>query len=140
MSELYTNYKVNTISATDAGFADIDLASDAIICSIVTSDTYTFSAAHQDEVDITIYSGSLDQTLPTGNITTAAGVFDCTSDLTFADIDIDGSSTVDELIHWKDTTTPATSPLICYHEGFTPVTPNGGDITIAYNGSGIFAI
>ena len=43
---------------------------------------------------------------------------------------------------YKDTGTEATSLLICNFDTATglPVTPNGGDITIQWNASGIFAI
>jgi hypothetical protein len=139
-NELYTNYKVQCVSATDCVHGDVDLAADAIKVSLATTDTYTFDVADQDYADITIYLNTTDQTLTSGNITTTGGVVDYTLEITFDAVDIDGSSTVDELVHWYDTTTPATSPLICQHFGFTPVNPNGGNIVIAYHDSGIYAI
>ena len=38
---------------------------------------------------------------------------------------------------YKDTGNAATSPLIAYIDLTTPVTPNGGDINITWNASGI---
>jgi len=47
------------------------------------------------------------------------------------------------LVIWRDTGTPATSPLIGWIDTFAsgmPVTPNGGDITVQWNASGIFKL
>jgi hypothetical protein len=44
---------------------------------------------------------------------------------------------------YVDTGTAATSPLVAYIDtGVTglPVTPNGGNITVTWNASGIFAL
>ena len=53
------------------------------------------------------------------------------------------SGTAAKIVLYVDTGTAATSPLVaCIDTGVTnlPVTGNGGDITIAWNGSGIFAL
>jgi hypothetical protein len=44
---------------------------------------------------------------------------------------------------YKDTGTASTSPLIGYFDVVAsglPVTPNGGNITVTFNASGIFAL
>jgi hypothetical protein len=46
------------------------------------------------------------------------------------------------LVIYKDTGSSATSPLIAYIDTGTnlPASPNGGDITIQYNASGILPL
>jgi hypothetical protein len=143
MSALYTNFKAQALGGGAHAF--IDLPSDTIKVGIVdTGADYTFSAAHQDWDDVgtygpnASYNGEANQTL--GAKTTTDGVFDNTADITFTAVAIDGTKTVDALIHCKDSGVITTSPLICYHDGFTPITPNGGDIVISYNASGLFAL
>lgn len=137
MSELYTDYKESALGGGAHSFSDIPV--DTIKCALVNTTTdYTFSAAHQDIADVTQYLNTTDQTL--GAKTVTAGVFDNTADLTFSAVAIDGTKDVEALVHYKDSGVAATSPLICFHNGFTAVTPNGGDITVAYNASGIFAL
>jgi hypothetical protein len=49
---------------------------------------------------------------------------------------------VEQLIIAKDTGVEATSILIAIYDTFTsgmPLTPNGGDVTVQWNGSGIFS-
>ena len=137
-SQLYTNYLNLMLGDDSAAHSLPDLDTDTIKCALVNgTDDYTFSAAHQDKGDVTSYGASTDQTL--SNITITAGVVDNTADLTFTSVVLDVSD-VDILVHYQDSGTPGTSPLICYHDAFTPVTPNGGNITVAYNASGIFAL
>jgi hypothetical protein len=52
---------------------------------------------------------------------------------------VSGAS-VESVNVFKDTGTPGTSNLIAYFDTGTglPVTPNGGDITVTWNASGIF--
>jgi hypothetical protein len=50
---------------------------------------------------------------------------------------------VEALIIYKDTGTASTSPLIYFVDvaaSGLPVTPNGGNITVQFNASGIFAL
>lgn len=136
MSELYPDYKESCLGGGTHSFSD--LPSDTIKCALVNlTDDYTYGAAHADKADVTSYGASTDQTL--GAKTVTVGVFDNTADLTFTNVVLDVSA-ADALVHYKDSGAPATSPLICYHDGFTAVTPNGGNITVSYSGSGIFAL
>lgn len=67
--------------------------------------------------------------------TVAAGVFDA-ADTTFTALSGDQ---VESLILFKDTGSEATSKLIAFWDTATglPLTPNGGDVTVAWNASGI---
>ena len=71
----------------------------------------------------------------------AAGVFDNTVDPAPAFTAVSGA-TVEALCLFKDTGTPTTSNLICYWDTGTglPLTPNGGDVNVTFNASGIFKV
>lgn len=78
-----------------------------------------------------------------GNLTgktVTAGVVDA------ADITITGvtGATVESIVVFKDTGVEATSNLIAYidttSDSSLPFTPNGGDVTISWNASGIVSI
>jgi hypothetical protein len=51
-------------------------------------------------------------------------------------------ATVESLVMFKNTGTPTTSNLICYWDTATglPLTPNGGDVNVTFNASGIFKV
>lgn len=136
-SALYPDYKESCLGGGAHSFTDIPV--DTIKCALVdlTAD-YTYSAAHQDKNDVTSYAGTTDQTL--GAKTVTSGTFDNTADLTYTAVTQSTTKTVGALVHYKDSGVATTSPLMCYHDGFTAITPNGGDITVAYNASGIFAL
>lgn len=138
-SVLYPDYKESCLGGGTHSFSDLtEAGSDVIKCALVNlTDDYTYSAAHVDKADVTSYGASTDQTLASKTVT--VGVFDA-ADLTFTAVVLDVSA-CDALVHFKDDTgTAATSPLICYHDGFSAVTPNSGDITVSYSASGIFAL
>jgi hypothetical protein len=68
--------------------------------------------------------------------TVAAGVFDA-DNVTFTAV---SGNSVESVNLLKDTGNAATSDLIAYWDTGTglPVTPNGGDITVTWNASGLF--
>jgi len=81
--------------------------------------------------------GSLSSALTSKTIgTVAAGVFDA-DNVTFTAV---SGNSVESVNLLKDTGTTSTSDLIAYFDTGTglPVTPNGGDITVTWNASGIF--
>lgn len=135
-SALYPLFKQSLLSQSPS----VDLDTDTIKVALVNVSTdYTYSSAHQDKSSVTSYSGTTDQTL--GSVTVTNGVFDA-ADAVFTSVAISGSKTVQAFVIYKDTGSAATSPLIAYIEGFTAVTPNGGNITVQFdNGaSKIFAL
>jgi len=74
-----------------------------------------------------------------GNTTVTNGVFDG-DNVTYTAVT---GNSVEALIIYIDTGDSATSRLVAYIDtGVTglPVTPNGGDITVTWNASGIFAL
>ena len=146
-SGLYDNYKLHMLGANAAVHTRPDLDTDTIKVGIAdTGLDYTTPSlsADQDWADTgyaldTCYNSEATQTLANVSIS-AAGVFDNTADITFTAVAIDGTKTVDTIVHYRSGGTAATDALICLHDGFSAVTPNGGDIVIQYNGSGIFAV
>lgn len=116
--------------------AGVNLSSGTVKVALVDTGTYTYSAAHQYLSSLTGVVGTA-QTLGTKTFTN--GVFDA-ADSTFTAVT---GASVEALVLYVDTGTAATSPLIAYIDtGVTglPVTPNGGDINVTWNASGIFAL
>lgn len=108
---------------------------------LVDTGAYTYSTAHQFASSLTGTAGTA-QTI--GTKTYVAGLFKG-ANVTFTAVPT-GTSTgtaLEAIVIYIDTGTAATSPLVAYFDtGVTglPVTPNGGDITISWNASGIFQL
>lgn len=97
---------------------------------------YTYSSAHQFYSSLAGVTGT-PQTL--GSKTYTNGVFDA-ADVTFTAV---SGSQITSIVIYIDTGVAGTSPLVAYIDTSVtslPVTPNGGDISIAWNASGIFAL
>jgi hypothetical protein len=134
---VYPLYKENILKA-DADY-ELDSAEGAtgVFCALVDTGTYTYSAAHQYYSSLSGVVGT-DQEITTKTQTT--GTFDG-ANLTYTAVT---GATVEALVLYrKNAGANTTWPLIAYIDtGVTglPVTPNGGDITITWNASGIFTI
>jgi hypothetical protein len=110
----------------------INLATANVKAALIDTGTYTYSAAHDFLNDVTGVVGT------SGNLaskTVTSGVFDA------ADITISGvtGATVEAVIVYIDSGVSSSSTLLSYHDGLT-LTPNGGDVTIQWSASGIFAL
>jgi hypothetical protein len=106
--------------------------------ALVDTGTYTYSAAHQFLSSLTGVVGTA-QTLTTK--TFVNGVFDA-DDVTYTAV---SGASAEAIVLYIDTGVAGTSRLVAYIDtGYTnlPVTPNGGNITIAWdNGANkIFAL
>lgn len=115
----------------------IDMSDDDIKVVLVTAG-YTF-AASDEFLDPAIAAGNRVATSANlGTKTVTSGSFDA-ADITFTAV---SGSQVTQVVIYKDSATETTSSLIVYYDTMTglPVTPNGGDITIAWDASGIFAL
>lgn len=131
MSQLYPLAKEAFLSG------DIDLLNDDIRVVLVDTADYTYSAAHQYLSSIlagarVATSGAL------GTKSVTVGVFDA------ADVVLSGvtGDQAEALVVYQHTGTEGTSRLIAYIDAGSglPFTPNGGDLTVSWNASGIFAI
>jgi hypothetical protein len=117
---------------------DLSWRDGAIKVVLVDTEAYTVNLA----VDEFLSSIPLEDRIATSsnlvNKTSVAGVADA-GNVTFPSVSGDVSEAV---IIYLDTGNAATSPLIAYIDTATglPVTPNGGDITVTWNASGIFKL
>lgn len=104
--------------------------------ALIDIGTYTYSDTHEFLTDLTGIVGT-SQTI--GTKTYVDGVFDG-DDVSFTAVT---GNTVEALVIYIDTGVAGTSRLVSYVDsgvGSLPVTPNGGDIDINWNASGIFAL
>ncbi len=111
----------------------------AVLLDQTDSGTITVSTENYGEVDgATVVAGP--STLASKTIgVVAVGVFDA-ANVTFSSVSGDAA---DYLTIYKHDATPANAPLIAtWDSDITglPVTPNGGDITVTWNASGIIRI
>lgn len=115
-----------------------NLSSGNIKAVLVDLADYTYSAAHEFLSDIPVAG----RVATSGNLATKTftnGTFDA-ADFTFTAATGDQS---EALVLYIDTGTASTSRLIAFYDaGVTglPVTPNGGDINVTVNASGLFTL
>lgn len=129
---LYPKWKEALLQFT----ANNNLSSGTVKVALVTSG-YTYSSSDQFYSSVSASAVGTPQTI--GSKTFTLGVFDG-ADVTFTAVT--GSQAV-SLVLYIDTGSTATSPLVAFINASVtnlPVTPNGGDITITWNASGIFAL
>ena len=127
---IYPLYKQALLDAS----ANSDLNDGTVKVALVDTGTYTYSAAHEFLSSLTGVVGTA-QTI--ANTTVANGLFDG-DDVTFTAVT---GNSVEALVIYLDTGVAGTSRLVAYIDtGVTglPVTPNGGNISITWNASGIF--
>lgn len=131
---VYPKYK----EAIIGGGTNVDLLTGTVKVALVDTGTYTYSATHQFLTSLTGVVGTA-QTIPATK-TVTDGLFKTTGNNTFTGV---SGASVEALVLYIDTGTPATSRLVAFIDtGVTglPVTPNSGDITITWNASGIFQL
>lgn len=129
---IYPKYKQALLDAS----ADVDLNDGTVKVALVDTGTYTYNAADEFLSSLTGVVGTA-QTI--ANTTVTNGVFDG-DNVTFTAV---SGNSVEALVIYIDTGVAGTSRLVAYVDtGVTglPVTPNGGDITVTWNASGIFAL
>ena len=129
---IYPLYKQALLDAS----ANVDLNDLTVKVALVDTGTYTYSAAHEF---LTSLSGVVGTAQTIGTTTVTNGLFDG-DNVTFTAV---SGNTVEALVIYIDTGTAGTSRLVAYIDtGVTglPVTPNGGDINIQWNASGIFQL
>lgn len=113
------------------GFLDgsIDWDTDTIKACLVDTGVYTVNLATHDFLDD--LSGIVATSAALTSKTVTAGVADA-ADVTFSAV---SGASVEAIVIYKDTGSAATSRLIAYIDTATglPVTPNGGDISVAWD-------
>lgn len=129
---IYPKYKEALLD----GSTNIDVNDGTVKVALVDTGTYTYSTAHDFYDDV---SGVVGTPQAIANTTVTNGLFDG-DNVTFTAV---SGSSVEALIIYIDTGSSSTSRLVAYIDtGVTglPVTPNGGDISVSWNASGIFQL
>lgn len=136
-NRFYDSFKNKLLDIGAAGA--IDFNTDTVKAVLIDEGVYTYSAAHDFLNDVTGTIGTA-QTISTPTVgVVAAGVFDG-DNVTFTAV---SGASVESILLYKDTGVAGTSALIGLIDQVAaglPVTPNGGDITITWNASGILSI
>lgn len=130
---IYPKYKETILGAA----TNTNLLTGTVKVALVDTGVYTYSAAHQFVSSLSGVVGTAGTIGATKSVTN--GLFDG-GDVTFTAVT---GNSAEALVIYVDTGTAGTSPLVAYIDtGVTglPVTPNGGDITITWNASGIFQL
>lgn len=118
------------------GDSNIDLNDGTVKVALVDTGTYTYNSAHQF---LSSLSGVVGTAQTIANTTVTNGLFDG-DNVTFTAV---SGATVEALVIYIDTGVAGTSRLVAYIDTSVtglPVTPNGGDISITWNASGIFQL
>ena len=129
---IYPKYKEAILQSA----ANSNMSSGTVKVALVDTGTYTYSSAHEFYSSV---SGVVGTPQTIGSKTLTNGVFDG-ADVTFTAV---SGASCEALVIYIDTGVAGTSRLIAFIDtGVTnlPVTPNGGDISITWNASGIFAL
>jgi hypothetical protein len=126
-SQLYAQGAAHLLGKT----TKVDLVADTIKILFYAG---SFNGAHEFASDLTgasivARSGAL------AGKTTTSGVFDA-NDLTITAV---SGSAFTHVILYKDTGTDSSSPLVAIFD-VSSFTPNGGDINVVFNASGLFSI
>lgn len=130
---LYAKWKEQLLQFT----ANNNLSAGTVKVALVDTGVYTYNSADQFYSSVSSAVVGTPQTI--GSKTFTNGVFDG-ADVTFTAVT---GNSVEALVIYIDTGTASTSPLVAYIDTSVtglPVTPNGGDITVTWNGTGIFAL
>ena len=129
---IYPKYKEAILQSA----ANSNMSAGTVKVALVDTGTYTYNPAHEF---LTSLTGVVGTAATLGTKTFTNGVFDA-ADVTYTAVT---GASAEALVLYIDTGTAGTSRLVAYIDtGFTglPVTPNGGDITVTWNASGIFAL
>jgi hypothetical protein len=130
---IYPKYKEVILGAA----TNTNLLTGTVKVALVDTGTYTYNSADQFLTSLTGVVGTAQTIGATKSVTN--GVFDG-GDVTYTAVT---GNRVEALVIYVDTGTASTSPLVAYIDTEVtglPVTPNGGNISITWNASGIFAL
>lgn len=115
----------------------LDMPTDTIKIALIDTALYTYNST--DEFWSSANAAEIGTAVTLTSKTITNGVFDA-ADVSFTSVT---GASVEALIIYKDTGNAATSPLIMFIDvaaSGLPVTPNGNNIDVQFNASGIFAL
>jgi hypothetical protein len=131
---IYPKFKAALLDAS----ANVDINDGTVKVALIDTADEAYNAADEFLSDVT-GAGIVGTAQTIANTTVASGLFDG-DDVTFTAVSGDPC---EALLIYIDTGNAATSRLVAFIDtGVTnlPVTPNGGNIAIAWNASGIFQL
>ena len=134
---IYPLYKQSLLAGDANSDLDTDTATDGVYAALVDTGTYTYSAAHQFYSSL---SGIVGTPQRITSPTVANGVFDG-ANVTFTGVS--GVNSEALVFYRHNAGADTTWRLVFFQDtGVTglPVTPNGGDIGITWDATGIFAL
>ncbi len=134
---IYPKYKEELLKATSNNALNSSEGTTGVYCALVDTGTYTYSASHQFYSSLSGVVGT-DQEILSKTVT--SGTFDG-ADLTYTAVT--GNTVEAIVLYRKNAGANTTWPLIAYLDSSItglPVTPNGGNITVTFNASGIFTL
>jgi hypothetical protein len=134
---LYPLTKQAWLAGTSGYDLDNNTVNDGPYIALVDTGTYTYSAAHDFYSDLSGVVGT-DQRI--ANPTVVNGLFDGDNVTSTA---VTGNSVEALIIYRHNAGANTTWPLVAYIDTSVtglPVTPNGGDISVTFNASGIFQL
>jgi hypothetical protein len=135
----YKQEQIGDAAGPGHGAIDWELATTIKATLHDSADTTVNVNTHQDIADI-LAAGRVATVALTGR-TSVASANTLTMDASDATFTAVTGDQAEQVIIWHDTATEATSLLIVFFDTFTsgmPVTPNGGNIDLVFNASGIF--
>jgi len=134
---VYPLYKQSLLAGDANSDLDNNTTTDGVYVALVDTGTYTYSASHQFYSSVSGVVGT-PQRITTPTVTN--GVLDG-GDVTFTAV---SGATCEALVIFRQNSgASSTWRLVAFIDtGVTglPVTPNGGDISITWNASGILAL
>lgn len=134
---IYPLWKQEIMKGTSNNLLNSSEGTTGVYAALIDTGTYTYSASHQFYSSLSGVVGT-DQEILTK--TQTSGTFDG-DNVTFTGVT--GNSAEAIVLYRKNAGANTTWPLIAYLDTSVtglPVTPNSGDIIIAWNASGIFTL
>lgn len=133
-NNVYPKFKQSLLDADANVSLNENTTDDGVYVALVDTGTYTYSAAHQFYSDL---SGIVGTPVRIGNTTIVNGLLDGDNVTVSA---VSGATVEALVLYRKNAGANTTWRLVAYIDTSVtglPVTPNGGDITVTWNASGI---
>lgn len=132
MADIYKQY----LKAVLTGGANVDLLTEDVKVALIDTADYTVDLTNDANLD-DIPGAAIVAT--TGNLA-GKGFNALNFDADDSTILSVSGDTVEALVGYIDTGTPGTSKLVWYDDSISQLTPNGTDVNVIFNASGIFSI
>lgn len=137
---MYDIYKSALLAASASVSLNVNDATDGPFCALIDTNDVPFSQSHDFYNDISAAVVGTDQRIVSPSVgVVGAGVFDG-DNLTYTTVTGDVCEAL--IIYRHNSGANSTWRLVLFIDTATglPVTPNGGNITVTWNASGIFKL